>query len=43
MWTFNPATLQRHKLFKLQRVEGWMMAAQFMERYGIKNNPFSGK
>jgi len=34
MWTFNPASLHSHNLFKLQRVEGWIGAADFLERYG---------
>jgi hypothetical protein len=36
MWTYNPASLRRHKLFKLQRVEGWMTASFFLERFGLK-------
>ena len=38
MWTFNPATLRSHKLLKLQRVEGWMTATQFLDRFGNEDN-----
>jgi len=43
MWTFNPATLQSHNLFKMQRIEGWIGTADFLERYGSKKNSHEAK
>jgi hypothetical protein len=40
MWTFNPVSLHSHKLLKLQRVEGWMGASKFLERYGSYDQTF---
>jgi hypothetical protein len=34
MWTFNPASLQYHKLWGLHRAEFWMTKEKFLELYG---------
>lgn len=35
MWTFNPASVRRHPLWRLQRLEFWMTRKAFLERYGL--------
>jgi len=34
MWTFNAASLRRRQLIRLRRVEVWMSADEFLQRYG---------
>ncbi len=34
MWTYNPASTRRRKLWDLQRVEFWMTKDTFLENYG---------
>lgn len=33
MWTFNPASLPQHPLFRLRRTEIWMSKKEFLRRY----------
>jgi hypothetical protein len=33
IWTYNPASLQSHALFGMQRNEFWMTKEQFLERF----------
>jgi hypothetical protein len=34
MWGFNAATLRHRRLLRLRRTEVWMMAEEFLRRYG---------
>ncbi len=34
MWAFNPASVRRRPLWRLQRLEFWMTRKAFLERYG---------
>jgi hypothetical protein len=37
MWAFNPPTLRHHHLLRLHRSEVWMLADEFLQRYGAND------
>ncbi len=38
LWTYNPASLPSHQMFKLHRMEIWMSKDEFINRYGLSQS-----